>query len=234
MRSDMAKVIVERPRTGGGTPYPRHTLGDGRRVSIEECRKRESIRRAGRKDRKYLNENLAPLRRFLRANVGRPWNKVYSEVCESINRDSAVQLHVWQHLTWEVCTNPYVIDDTVRPYAWTGYRFYVEPKTGLLRENKRWRHRWVRAKKAEQAPPVVKIDETREYRLVEGLWYEIEFATLPEGQSVFDIVLKQHWPQLPRAEFRRLYGRDVYAVRKRQLNKKEIRRLPDFATDGHR
>lgn len=176
MRSDMAKVIVERPRTGGGTPYPRHTLGDGRRISIEECRKRESIRRAGRKDRKYLNENLAPLRRFLRANVGRPWNKVYSEVCERINRDSAVQLHVWQHLTWEVCTNPYVIDGAVRPSAWRWYRFYVEPKTGLLRENKQWRQRCTLSIKAAQVPPAVKIDETREYRLLEGLWFEIELG----------------------------------------------------------
>ena len=99
MRSDMAKVIVERSRLGGGVPFPRHTPPEGRRVPFEDQCNRQGIRRPWMKGRaKNLNENFAPLRRFLQTNAGRPWNKIYSEVCERINRDSAVQLHVWQHL----------------------------------------------------------------------------------------------------------------------------------------
>src|SRR5438309_9686382 len=36
-----------------------------------------SPRRPGEK---WLNENLAPLRRYLESNVGRPWSKVYAEI----------------------------------------------------------------------------------------------------------------------------------------------------------
>ena len=70
-----------------------------------------------------------------RSNVGRPWTKVYSEVCERINRDSAVQLHVWQHLMQDVCTDPYVIQGDVR--RWPGFewcRFYVDPRGTPPRE----------------------------------------------------------------------------------------------------
>lgn len=58
------------------------------------------------------------------------------------------------------------------------------------------------------------------------LWYEVELTSLPADGPVFDIVLKKHWPQLSAAEFQKFYGRQVCAIRKRQLNKKEIRRLP--------
>ena len=44
-----------------------------------------------------LNENLAPLRRYLHAQVGRPWNKVFSEIC-CIDRRNTVQQHIHQHI----------------------------------------------------------------------------------------------------------------------------------------
>src|SRR5258708_5901133 len=106
MREDMAKILVERPRLGGGIKFPRSSLKGYRRVSIEELPKRESIERPWSNWRKSLNENLAPLRRFLQRRLGQPWDAVYSEICERINRNSAVQLHIWQHLMWEVCRNP--------------------------------------------------------------------------------------------------------------------------------
>lgn len=73
MRSDMAKVIVERPRRGwdGGHKKPR---GDLDSLPTKVGMKREII------GEKYLNENLSPLRRFLASQVGRPWNKVYADI----------------------------------------------------------------------------------------------------------------------------------------------------------
>ena len=41
---------------------------------------------------KVLNENLAPLRRYLEAQVGRPWDKIYSRslrTCASATRFSS-------------------------------------------------------------------------------------------------------------------------------------------------
>ena len=45
-----------------------------------------------------LNENLAPLQRYLARQVGRPWNKIYAEIAEHLKPTSTVQQHVRDHL----------------------------------------------------------------------------------------------------------------------------------------
>jgi hypothetical protein len=69
MREDMFKVIVERPRLVNSNGYSR----DGRRF-----RNREEVgsflgMKRGYDSTKWLNENLAPLRRYLASQVNRPW-----------------------------------------------------------------------------------------------------------------------------------------------------------------
>ena len=91
MREDMAKVIVERPRIGG------QGNRKGRPQSFEELPSKEGIRQRI-SDEKGLNENLAPLRCFLANQVGRPWNKVYAEICANLKPTSTVQQHVRTHL----------------------------------------------------------------------------------------------------------------------------------------
>ena len=140
MRSDMHKVIVERPRRGGGVG-----TRPGRRRDYDDLPVREGMRRrhvlAG--SEKALNEHLAPLERYLRKQVGRPWNAVYRDICARIRPDSAVQLHVRQHI------RDYVEFD-VEPgsrgvvYSAVHARFgagrfplragtmYVHPRSGLL------------------------------------------------------------------------------------------------------
>ena len=94
MREDMARVIVERPRIN-----PRNTR-KGRARSLDELPPHEGMRRAQalRGDRKQLNEILAPLRRYLESQVGRPWSKVYAEIAAGLRVDSTVQQHVRDHL----------------------------------------------------------------------------------------------------------------------------------------
>jgi hypothetical protein len=70
MRADMYKVIVERPRRGGGDRQYRPLPND------DDAPARESLR-SRHKQRKWLNENLRPLQRFLASQVGRPWDNVY-------------------------------------------------------------------------------------------------------------------------------------------------------------
>jgi hypothetical protein len=36
--------------------------------------------------------------RFLRSNIGRPWNKVHQELREHVSFDNAVQAHVLVHI----------------------------------------------------------------------------------------------------------------------------------------
>jgi hypothetical protein len=108
--------------------------------------------------RKGLNENLAPLLRYLLSNVGRPWDKVFGEICRRINVNSAVQLHIWQHVRQFVCldavrveqggSNRYVRKNgrprkhRIRRGGYLDSRgrrvsdpFLVDPKSGLLLKN---------------------------------------------------------------------------------------------------
>jgi len=137
MRSDMSKVIVERPRRGGGRDRKRRPARD-----FDDMPSKQSMKR-GHTDLKELNENLVPLKRYLRKNVGRPWDKVFSEICENIRVDNAVQKHVRNHVFDYV--HLHVIVEGKEIYTrrflgvyelWNG-DFYVCPKSGLLKEYQR-------------------------------------------------------------------------------------------------
>ena len=102
MRADMVKVIVERERRGGNRNYhwarSRKKFKDKdieEAITYESMNKRHSDRDGMRKE---LNENLNPLRNFLYRQVGRPWDKVYSELNQFVNVKNAVQAHIRQHL----------------------------------------------------------------------------------------------------------------------------------------
>lgn len=144
MRKDMFEIIIERPRYGWRSGRKgRYTMK--RRTDPEALPCKESMSFRGKT--KELNENLAPLRRFLQRRVGRPWNAVWSELREFLSPKSAVQKHVFDHVLQYVERNPVIIDgiphrpqasgpnrDRFWPlsnYGWRG--FYVCPRTGLLR-----------------------------------------------------------------------------------------------------
>jgi hypothetical protein len=229
MREDMNKVIVERPRTGGGGKYPRAGR-DRQRIALEERPRTEGMRRPWAGGGKSLNENLSPLRRYLASNVGRPWDKVYSEISAHVDRSNAVQAHIWQHIEQYVCVKAEVIDGRVidlgNRRSWTHWQpeLYVDPRTGILRRKKRWRA-W-RAPSEPPPAPMHPVGENRVARRVDGVWYEIELRPYDERRlAAFDVVLKKDASALNQGELQRTYGTAVYAVSKRQLGKREIRRI---------
>jgi hypothetical protein len=128
MREDMARVIVERPRLGGGRTRK------GRAIAFDDLPAQEGMRRRyGRfGDRKMLNENLAPLRRYLDRQVGRPWDAVYSEIARHLRPDNAVQQHVRDHLADFVAVTPHP-----RRYRFWHEPFHVDPRDGLLKRTHR-------------------------------------------------------------------------------------------------
>src|SRR5438477_11087201 len=93
MRSDMHRVICEEPRHGGR--YEK--LGRRANLADELLPKFEGMRRP-HGDRKWFGEHLGPLRRWLRSQVGRPWNRVYSEACAIIKPDSVVRNYIKLHI----------------------------------------------------------------------------------------------------------------------------------------
>src|SRR6266404_721404 len=93
MRSDMHKVVVERPRWNPGPG--KH----GRRANLSDelLPKFEGIKRP-HAHRKGLTDLLGPLKRWLHSQAGRSWNDVYSEACAVIKPDSVVRAHIKTHL----------------------------------------------------------------------------------------------------------------------------------------
>jgi hypothetical protein len=144
----MFKVIVERPRMRlpkrNGSHYPRGTLKNAWR-ELEDAPRHEGMGRGY--GYKWLNENLAPLRRFLHSRIGRPWDKVYSEICKHVSLDSAVKKHILEHLDQFVVRKVREIDGRLQgidtygrpfelPPTSRRTRLYVCPRTGLLLELK--------------------------------------------------------------------------------------------------
>src|SRR5438445_5372169 len=142
MRSDMHKVVVERPRWNPGPGK------NGRRANLSDelLPKFEGIKRPHPR-RKGLTDLLGPLKRWLQAQVGRPWNDVYSEACAVIKPDSVIRAHVKAHLLQFVERHTFIHDGKVcvldigcrgrgivpvdeRRYGWN--LFFVHPETSLL------------------------------------------------------------------------------------------------------
>jgi hypothetical protein len=126
MRKDMFKVIVERPRSrvaaNRGLHSPARRLKnfvldeDGEVIDARggKLGMKKIMRGQPKVIRKYLNENLNPLRRYFDKQVGRKWGDVYSEVCENLNPNSTVMQHVRDHVKDFVIDRPtWTIDGKV-------------------------------------------------------------------------------------------------------------------------
>src|SRR5207248_1341270 len=117
MRSDMKKVVTERPRSGGGVKTPKGEKRAWQRHALDELPKREQIR--AKWDRgpggKVFTDVLGPLYRFLLKQVGRPWDAVYSEVAQHLPKTSLQNQHIYTHL-WEFVEKNVILVDGVACY----------------------------------------------------------------------------------------------------------------------
>lgn len=224
MRSDMFKVIVEKERRGSGmksdTKMSRKYWKGSRpkrgsfKEDTEDWEEDEKLSHlpkkiTGRKpqgwDRKSLNENLSPLKKFLFSRVGRKWDDVWSEVCENINSNSTVQKHVLDHARDYVVTDcyydaegkvwynsPYHGPELVSPveYAKYGNHLYVEPGTGILRKTT-----IIHVKKKEKKKPINRIDlgYNKQLHKVDGIWYEVALKEIPRHPLVTDYNATGHF-----------------------------------------
>lgn len=236
MRPDMHKVIVERPRT-----VDRSERSSKERLDLESAPKVESMRR--HRHDKSLNENLAPLRRFLHKNAGRSWNKVRSEMSKVLRLTSAVQAHVLQHVEDYVEEHPIMVDGAPHRVGYGGIHplfnarrkmLYVCPRTGLLKFVKP-----LKAKKPKHPPPEAKrIDALTCAVKLKGCWHEatmrnvlaigLDGKTMLYGINIHDAVLGLVYSTERLIGF---YGTSKrgpaqYAAKLRPMTRDEIRRLP--------
>ena len=241
MRADMAKVIVERPRLGRTGSHK--VKGEQRRLARygdDGPPSREGLKFRYGHNRKHFNEHLGPLRRYLDKQVGRPWDKVYAEICTHLRRDSVVQKHVHTHVADYVLRDVILVDGVPchgegrmygLPIASYGPRWYVCPRTGLLRRLER-KSRKRKPVTPGPTPPIIPLGGEQQCRCIAGRWHLVTLRRLPVAgpprlrSPAFDVLLGQRVAKLPDEVARKEYGALVYAVDSRPLARHELSQYP--------
>jgi hypothetical protein len=197
VREDMYKVIVERPR--------RAKEGDAAAARLR--RDLDGPMRLGMRagyGYRSLNENLAPLRRYLHAQLGRPWNKVFSEICAGIDRRNTVQQHIHQHIRDFIAIDVKVHEGRLvdladrwrfRPSEFgVSQELYVDPCSGLIRLNRHYRawRRGAAAYRKREAAEIASrrrvVDERTLLLLLDDIWYRVEVGVLPTERVVENVI----------------------------------------------
>ena len=244
MRTDMHKVVVERPRWNPGPGK------NGRRANLpdELLPKFEGIKRPHSR-RKGLTDLLGPLRRWLHAQLGRPWNEVYSAAAAVIKPDSSIRAHIKTHLLEFVERHTFMHDGKVCviqpnyrgggivPVTELRHRrssFFVHPETFLLCEIPvRPRHRWRDKNAARRELTQRWLDETTLLRRLNGCWFECRVEKFParfaKGQSPWQSDLAEK-KLICRSGATAIYGGNFYCIAKRQLSRRELQK---FGVSNH-
>lgn len=226
MRSDMAKVIVERPRVGSRLPsrkkgyrkYLQHT-------NIENLPRNEPMQGRWRGRGRWLNEHLWPMRRFLRSNVGRTWDKIYQDLCEHVALDNAVQNHVLSHIFDYVQRFVQFENGHITALSrWGGRKrlrpgeMYVCPTSGILKV--------VRPPKSRPLSRRVQVSPRVQMHWREDAWWEVRLADYPaDPEERWDHWLERPLARLTLADCQKAYGGKLVAISKRLLKPSEVREL---------
>ena len=211
MRPDIAKLTTERARRGRGYASAFKTKYGGKvRINIDPDHQYEdefggyrSSARLRHQEHKEFSDVLNPLRGALRANIGRPWNDVYSEFCKFLDRRSMAGIHIFGHLVGfssgrggEVQTKGLFVGDNGKVYEYPrgGYfpkgvlyngkkfepsevdGFYVHPVTGILCYKPRTYSYHGYSERAVLATlkEGKEVDiDDHHYREIDGIWFEI-------------------------------------------------------------
>lgn len=234
MRSDMAKVIVERPRFGSrryGARLAFPKRGYRRYLKsmpVEEMPICEPMLGRWKGRSKDLNEHLGPMRRFLRSNIGRPWNKVHQELCEHVSFDNAVQAHVLFHI-YEYVQLHVEVEDKATVYrktqygGWSRYKLgedtmYVCPNSGILKV--------VQANRRHPSVDRIRKDEEVQYLKRDNVWWEVHLRSTENVRyDRWDVWLECNISQLTQQDCIRTYGDNLFATSKRLLTPHETRQL---------
>lgn len=234
MRTDMDKVTTERPRSGGGIKQPK---GEKKNLkNLEDSPSREKIRAKWKRTmcEKQFTDVIGPLYRFLLKNVGRPWNKVYSEVSANLPKTSVQSIHIHSHIWGFVEKNvimingePCYADSRLYGSPLTTYgrfaQLYINPATGLLCKVKKKHVRQTGRK--ENYNPGVKGYKGVQFHNIGGIWYEVKVIRYVDssllGGSINDKILNRYYHDIK--ELEKVYGGQYIAESKRQLSKREIK-----------
>lgn len=230
----MHKVLVERPRRNPG----RNKFGGRANLPDELLPKFEGIKRPHRRH-KWQRDLFGPLRRWLRSQVGRPWNDIYSDACTVIHPDNYVRVHVKTHLLELVERHTFMHDGEVWCFSGGGWSvdeipinevrgrhhsFFVHPETGVLNIIPKISRRAWAAQKPKPAPIVHWVRQNVAIQQIRGLWFECYYKFVPywEWFDPYDHALERKVTPREVQRYEHFYH---LCTRKRQLSTKELRHL---------
>ena len=229
MRADMHKVVVERERGrstwrnrkwGKRLPFVADAEYDDQPKFVSSARRRQYG-----SDCKWFTDVLGPLEGFLRSNLGRPWDKVHSELRQGLDVRKVTGRHIFDHLEHMVETDCWIGDDRrvyARPRGYEVTGFYVRPRTGILcfapeqSARQRKKERLLRQEIDE-----VWLDRTRSYKLLDGQWYFVAY----DDHWIEHQETRTAWDVVQRREARMNWGWNRVAVSKRQCNREEVQKI---------
>jgi hypothetical protein len=226
----MHKVVVERERGrstwrnrkwGKRLPFVPDADYDDQPTFVSSGRKRQYGYGS-----KWFTDVLGPLEGFLRSRLGRPWDKVYSELRQGLDVRKVTGRHIFDHLERMVETDCWIGADRkvyVRPGGWEVTGFYVHPRTRLLcfvpkqsaRERKKQRL-------LRQDVDEIKFDGCRSYKLLDGEWYFVVYQVVKIG---YREETRMAWDVVQRQQVKLTWGWNRIALRKRQCNHEEVLKI---------
>lgn len=230
MRPDFHKVLIERPRSGlriKRQPLPRLRAADWDGEDFVE----PTLPRAQRT--KYFDDLLGPLRKWLRKQINRPWDRVYSELCSGIDRRTTVGEHLLDHVRSEVtirCERDADgrLVDTENRWRWRREveGLYVDPRTGILRWkahlSRREHQRQVREHERRQLRGVRRLGDDRILQRIDGIWFELKVRELYLSRHLSETKRKSALANMNKPTVSNPFGH-FEVLEKRQLNRKELR-----------
>lgn len=227
----MKKVVVERPRRGS---RQRNNKFGARLRYVpdhdydEQPKKARGFESYTAGSRKWFTDVLGPLSGFLRKNVGRPWDKVYSELCAGLDKRKTTGLHIFQHLEDMVTTACYCGPGgkvyTVA-YGQEGEvgGFYVHPRTGLLRGTRAETKREREHREQQEAANFLRVSNDLGYYKHENIWYRVKLESRvfrwkdKQSPLMWDIFFKKY--------VKLNYGQYWIPVEKWQCGRGEIKEI---------
>jgi len=195
MRADMCQVVTERPRRGSSNRYGYVRRRENRACDLDDLPKTQGMRRPFNSwtERKDFTDVLGPWNGYLRKQVGRKWDDVFSEICESLS--SYVARHiVKEHLNVELNVEKIngIVYSSPETYRWyNGERarvagLYVDPETGILCDGDGENVTYFvdpRPKPVDYKELVADIRKSAVR--VKGIWYRAKFLPVPGARRVY-------------------------------------------------
>lgn len=200
MRPDMGKIAVDARRHGGwsGKKVDSKRRRGKHAGDVVEAPTRESMSRTARPYGSFrgLGENLAPLKRWLQKQVGRPWDEAYSELNQALQGGYTNLEHIKSHvLGWVHREHVKMIDGwphRMAYYRWSSRpwielrkdEFYLDEK-GVIRTPPKNRMSPLQKERErkKREKHVIMLDGMTAAVKLDGTWFAADLCQIPTYES---------------------------------------------------